>query len=83
MSAILITHFYSQIMMWTFSSTQKIVVKIFFFEIKPKQDFFENCEHHFLEIEKDFPKTTNLIWFRTIGALRSVKGIVKLGAVWK
>ena len=48
--------------------------------------FLENRRNNFSDIEKNFPKTkfqTNFIWFRAIGAPRSLEDIGKLGTIWE
>ena len=44
----------------------------------------ENCGHIFLDAEKNFKKTqvqTNLIWFRTFEASKSLEGVAKLDTI--
>ena len=58
--------------------------KVYFFVRKPKRKLSGESWIHFLDIEKNFPKTkfkTNLTRLRTVEVPRSIKGIAKLGTI--
>ena len=69
------------------SIQQKIVEKIFFFVIKPKCKLFwriaDTLSRHWEKLyEKKKKKSrTNLISFKTVGALKSLEGIAKLNTI--
>ena len=86
MSAILIKHFFLKLWMFLQKYSKNLGESFFVCNKSKTKALFQNCWHIFLDIEKNLAKTklqTNLIWFRTVGALRSPEGISKLDTVWE